>query len=120
MGQVHRTNLAVQLKYVLVHVDLDADEELIARLVGIEHVGIGTDSDLTGYDALPPEVYEKLKGHYKTSYSFRDKIDIEGLDHPKKIYDVTEALLRRGYGNEDIRAVLGGNFRRELRQIWTS
>ena len=94
--------------------------EHVARLVGIEHVGIGTDSDLTGYDVLPPEVYEKLKGHYKTSYSFRDKIDIAGLDHPKKIYDVTEALLRRGYGNEDIRAVLGGNFRRVLGQIWTS
>ncbi len=94
--------------------------EHVARLVGIEHVGIGTDSDLTGYDVLPREVYEKLKGLYKTSYSFRDKIDIEGLDHPKKIYDVTEALLRRGHGNEDIRAVLGGNFRRVLGQIWTS
>lgn len=92
----------------------------VARLVGVEHVGIGTDSDLAGYDALPPETYAKLKGFYKTSYSFRDRIDIEGLDHPKKIYDVTEALLRRGYGDQDIRAVLGANFRRVLGQIWLS
>lgn len=92
----------------------------VAQLVGVEHVGIGTDSDLAGYDALPPEIYDKLKSFYKTSYSFRDKIDIEGLDHPKKVYDVTEALLRRGYGDSDIRAVLGENFRRVLGQIWLS
>ena len=37
-----------------------------------------------------------------------------------EIYDVTEALLRRGFGDEDIRAVLGGNFRRVLGGIWAS
>ena len=92
----------------------------IAKLVGIEHAGIGTDSDLKGYDALPKEVYEQLKAGYKSSYSFRDKIDIEGLDHPKKMYDVAEALVRRGYGDENIRAVLGENFRRVLGEIWVS
>jgi len=90
----------------------------IAKLVGIEHAGIGTDSDLTGYDALPSEIYDQLRAGYKTSYSFRDKIDIEGLDHPKKMYDVTEALIRRGYSDDNIRAILGGNFRRVLQEIW--
>lgn len=92
----------------------------VVGLVGIEHVGIGTDSDLAGYDALPAEIYEQLKGSYKSSYSFREKIDIEGLDHPKKMYDVAEALIRRGYGDENIRAILGGNFRRSLGDIWVS
>ncbi len=92
----------------------------IAKLVGIEHAGVGTDSDLAGYDALPPELYEQLKAGYKASYAFRDKIDIEGLDHPRKIYDLTEGLIRRGYSDANIRAVLGENFRRALGEIWTS
>lgn len=90
----------------------------IAALVGIEHAGVGTDADLRGYDALPPDIYERLKSGYKDSYSFRDKIDIEGLDHPKKMYDLTEALIRRGYSDDNIRAVLGENFRRVLGEIW--
>lgn len=92
----------------------------IARLVGIEFAGVGTDADLKGYDDLPQEIYDQLKASYKSSYGFRDKIDIEGLDHPKKMYDLTEALIRRGYSDENIRAVLGENFRRVLGQIWVS
>jgi membrane dipeptidase len=74
----------------------------IAKLVGIEHAGIGTDSDLRGYDALPPEIYEWLKAGYNDSYAFRDKIDIEGMNHPKKMYDLTEGLIQRGYNDSDI------------------
>jgi membrane dipeptidase len=92
----------------------------VVELVGVEYVGIGTDADLQGYDALPPDLYEMLKSGYKDSYSFRDKIDIEGLDHPQKIYDITEALIRRGYSDENIRAILGGNFRRALGEIWVA
>lgn len=91
----------------------------VAKLVGIEHVGVGTDADLKGYDALPEEIYKSLKASYKDSYGFRDKIDIEGLDHPQKMYDLTEALIRRGYSDDNIRAVLGENFKRVLSEIWT-
>ena len=92
----------------------------VAKLVGIEHVGVGTDSDLDGYDDLPQDLYARLRVGYKASYAFRDKIDIEGLDHPKKMYDLTEALIRRGYGDGDIQRILGGNFRRALGDIWTN
>jgi membrane dipeptidase len=92
----------------------------IVELVGIDYVGIGTDSDLAGYDALPKEIYDQLKAGYKSSYGFRDKIDIEGLNHPRKMYDLTEALIRRGYSDDNIRAILGENFRRVLGEIWVS
>jgi membrane dipeptidase len=91
----------------------------VVKLVGIEHVGIGTDSDLMGYDHMQPDQYAKLKAAYKTSYAFRDKIDTDGFNHPKKIYDLTDALLRRGYSDSNIQAVLGGNFRRLLGESWT-
>jgi len=90
----------------------------VVKLVGIEHVGIGSDSDLWGYDDMPPDQYKQLKESYKASYGFRDKIDIEGFDHPKKTFDLTEALIRRGYSDDNIAAILGGNFRRLLGATW--
>ncbi len=90
----------------------------VAKLIGIDHVGIGSDADLDGYDDMPPDQYEMLKAGYKASYAFRDKIDTDGFDHPKKMYDLTEELIRRGYSDANIQAVLGGNFRRLLADTW--
>lgn len=90
----------------------------VAKLVGVEHVGIGSDADLNGYDDMKPDEYALLKQGYKDSYAFRDKIDIDGFDHPRKVFGLTEELIRRGYSNENITAVLGGNFRRLLGQVW--
>jgi len=93
--------------------------EYVAKMIGIEHVGIGSDIDLDGYDDMPPEDYKNLKAAYKDSYAFRDKIDIEGIDHPKRMFDIAEGLIRRGYSNPDIANVLGGNWVRILKQAWT-
>jgi membrane dipeptidase len=90
----------------------------VARLIGVEYLGVGTDIDLNGYDDMPPDELKRLRASYKGSYGFRDKIDIEGVDHPKRMYDLTEGLIRRKYSDENIRGILGGNFRRVLTQIW--
>jgi len=90
----------------------------VVRLVGLEHVGIGSDADLNGYDDMPAEQYARLRASYKDSYAFRAKIDTDGFDHPQKIYDLTESLIRRGYTDAQIEAVLGGNFKRLLQQTW--
>ena len=90
----------------------------VRDLVGVEHLGVGSDVDLHGYDDMPADEYEALKSAYKDSYAFRDKIDIEGVDHPKRMFDLTEALIRRGYTDDHIRGILGGNFQRVLGEIW--
>ncbi|MBJ7438064.1 MAG: membrane dipeptidase [Sphingopyxis sp.] len=90
----------------------------VVKLVGIDHVGIGTDADLYGYDDTSPEMNKMLRGAYKDSYAFREKIDIDGFDHPLKMFDLTEELIRRGYSDANIRAVLGGNFQRLLTATW--
>jgi membrane dipeptidase len=90
----------------------------VRDLVGIEHLGIGSDIDLHGYDDMPAEAYARLKANYKGTYAFRDKIDIEGVDHPKRMFDLTEGLLRRGYTDDHVRLVLGANFQRVLGEIW--
>ena len=92
----------------------------VVKLVGIEHVGIGSDADLNGYDDMPPDQYKQLKAGYKASYAFRDKIDIDGFDHPQKMFDLTEQLIRRGYSDDNMRLVLGGNFRRLLGETFGS
>ncbi len=90
----------------------------VRKLIGPEHLGVGSDIDLYGYDAMPPELNKQLRAGYKGSYSFREKIDIEGLNHPKRIFDLTEGLIRRKYSDADIEGILGGNFERVLSQIW--
>jgi membrane dipeptidase len=90
----------------------------VAKLVGIDHVGIGSDADLHGYDDMVPEEYALLRRSYKDSYAIREKVDIDGFDHPLKTFDLVEELIRRNYSNDNIRAVLGGNFRRLLAQVW--
>jgi membrane dipeptidase len=65
------------------------------RLVGVEHVGLGSDFDLDAHPAY----------------------DIAGLNHARRVYSLTEGLLRRGYNNADVALTLGGNFQRALRQI---
>ncbi|MDT9598818.1 dipeptidase [Sphingosinicella rhizophila] len=88
------------------------------KLAGIDHVGIGSDADLNGYDDMPPEVQKAMRASLKSSYAFRDKLDTDGFDHPLKIYDLTEELLRRNYSNANIKAILGGNFQRLLTSTW--
>lgn len=90
----------------------------VVKLAGVEHVGIGSDSDLNGYDDMPADQRKMLMESYKSSYAFRDKLDTDGFDHPKKTFDLTEALIRRGYSDSNIEAVLGGNFRRLLGTVW--
>ncbi|WP_407353626.1 dipeptidase [Luteimonas sp. R10] len=90
----------------------------VVRLVGVEHVGIGSDADLHGYDDMPADQLEMLRGLYKSSYAFRDKLDTDGFDSPRKFHALAAALVERGYSDDDITLILGGNFRRLLGQIW--
>lgn len=91
----------------------------VRKLIGAEHLGVGSDIDLYGYDKMPPKLNKMLRDSYKGSYGFRERIDIEGLDHPKRMFDLTEGLIRRKYSDKDIEGILGGNFARVLKQIWT-
>lgn len=93
--------------------------DYVAKLVEIEHVGVGSDIDLLGYDAMPADEYKQLKAGYKSTYGFRDKIDLDGYNFAKRPFDLAEALIKRKYSDANIEAILGGNFRRVLKEIWT-
>jgi membrane dipeptidase len=74
----------------------------VVKLAGIEHVGLGSDTDLDGRDRS----------------GTRPLYDIAGLNHANRVYELTEGLIRRGYTDEHIGLILGGNFQRALREIW--
>ncbi len=50
--------------------------------------------------------------------TYRAMCSVAGLS--KRPFDIAEGLLRRHYSDANIEAILGGNFRRVLREIWTS
>jgi membrane dipeptidase len=87
------------IENVLDHIDH------VAKLAGVEHVGIGSDVDLDGRDA-----------HIRPKKRF----DLDGVDYCQKIFDLTEGLIRRKYSSSDIELILGGNFQRALSEIWAS
>jgi membrane dipeptidase len=108
--QFVRATEPVTIENVLDHFDH------VAKLVGVEHVGVGSDIDLDGYDKLPPSLKRKMLTGYKSDQDFRG--DIDGLNHPGRMFDLTEGLIRRKYSDVDITKILGGNFARVLGQVW--
>ena len=62
----------------------------VVKLVGPDHVGLGSDFD----GASMPE----------------------GMEDASKLPQITEALMRKGYKDDDIRKILGGNLLRVMQQ----
>jgi len=75
----------------------------VARVAGVEHVGLGSDTDLT---AVNPRT-----GRANPVYAIR------GLDPGVRVFQIVDGLLRRGWGEDDVRLMLGGNFLRALAAI---
>jgi len=65
----------------------------IAKVAGVEHVGLGSDFD--GISGQTPQ----------------------GMDSAADLPNITQALLDRGYSAEDIRKILGENTLRVMREV---
>src|SRR5215831_17025381 len=74
------------LKSLIDHIDH------IAKVAGIDHVGLGSDFD--GVTSLP-----------------------EGIDSVADLPKITQALYERGYTRAQIHKILGGNFLRVMRRV---
>ncbi|MCM2270592.1 MAG: dipeptidase [Thermoanaerobaculia bacterium] len=84
--------------------DLLAHFDHVARLVGTEHVGLGSDIDV---DARDP-----ASGRLRSSYA------IDGLVPEARVFQLADGLLARGWSAPAVEMALGGNFRRALAEIW--
>jgi len=64
----------------------------VVKVAGIDHVGIGSDFD--GISLVP-----------------------HGLEDVSKVPNLTAELLKRGYSEDDIRKIMGGNFLRVIQEV---
>jgi membrane dipeptidase len=74
------------LKSLIDHIDH------IAKVAGIDHVGLGSDFD--GVSSLP-----------------------EGIDSAADLPKITAELMKRGYSADDCKKILGGNLMRVFREV---
>lgn len=101
--------------------DYIAHIEHVVKLVGIDHVGIGTDSSVPGWRVNFPD--EKTFWDFHGQFSFKPGADvrwppfIEELDVPEKFHVIRRRLLQKGFSASDTAKVLGGNFMRIYREI---
>jgi membrane dipeptidase len=84
----------------------------VARRVGPEHVGLGLDYvyDLASFEAF----VARLPDRYPPGTGYSDMRQLELEDAPR----ITQELLRRGYGEKEVRGILGENWLRLCRGIW--
>ena len=91
----------------------------VRDLVGIEHVGMGSDAGIESNDLGAPKSLQDLLARSDARYHIHGTSEIvQGMQGPTRAYELTAALVRRGYTDEHIRLVLGGNWTRVLKEIW--
>ena len=91
----------------------------VRDLVGIDHVGIGSDAGVESNDLADPQILKEMLAKADPRYHVHGTHEVvAGLEGQKRVYDLTAAFVRRGYTDEHLRLVLGQNWRRVLGEIW--
>ncbi len=99
--------------------------EHLIKLIGAEHVGVGSDLDMAGLanpmsrdGGIGNVANQPNFARYNAYFAANGGAHVDGLDHPKRLFDLTEALVRRGHSDSTITLVLGGSFARVLGSTW--
>lgn len=100
--------------------------DYVVSLIGIDHVAIGTDHNESANQHEWTLNSSKTEGRYPSVtaqmgdwYVFETRCANGGssvLDFP----NIAEAIARLGFGDDELSAILGGNWMRVLRQVWGS
>ena len=96
------------------------------KLMGEDHVGVGSDASINPFDTSPKGMAE-----FEKSEQMRQKAGLAapeedrptyviGLNTPRRIAVITDELLKRGYSASVVEKVIGLNFARVLTEIWTT
>ncbi|MCC7413948.1 MAG: membrane dipeptidase [Gammaproteobacteria bacterium] len=100
----------VTVEHVLDHFDH------VCQLIGPRHVGLGLETPMVGFDAC-----ENSFGPARQVSYLKDvrSMDIPELCGHERVRTLVAGLIRRGYRDEDIIGILGGNFVRVFKEIFT-
>ena len=96
--------------------------DYLVELVGVDHVGLGLDisEGMTEADFLERRTtflarYPELSagGEFAFEHYYTD-----GLSTMANMQLITEGLVARGYADDDVLKILGGNFVRLFEAVW--
>ena len=99
---------APTIEAMLDHVDY------VVGLVGVDHVGIGTDWPLQ----MPQWALIEIAQRWTATYGFRAEhnvnceLNLVGFDDYRDFPNITRGLVARGYDDEQVAKILGENFLR--------
>jgi len=100
------------IEHFLDHVDY------VAGIVGIDRVGIGTDWPLQSPAWGMERLHEWLMGHgFDADDGFATPKTLAGFDDYRDLPNITRGLVARGFSDDEIVGVLGGNFLRVFRAV---
>jgi membrane dipeptidase len=94
--------------------------DYLVNLVGIDHVGIGTDFPVDQPESFFLRIVTgscKKRG-LGIKFPFPMLLP-EGIRRPSDFPNITEKLAKRGYNHQSIENVMGGNFLRLFEETWT-
>lgn len=93
--------------------------DYVVKLVGADHVGIGTDWPMpqTKWMALDFKKYLAHTMGFKKGDGPSTEY-VKGLKEYRTFGNITRGLVARGYCNEDISKIIGGNWVRVFKEVW--
>lgn len=93
--------------------DVIAHIDYVAEKVGPRHIGIGSDF----IEGQPSERYEEFMRQPEVYGTWPWRFAITDLSAQNRLF---EELLKRGYSEDDVAGIAGGNFRRLLSNVWSA
>jgi membrane dipeptidase len=96
--------------------------DYVIKLVGSDHVGVGSDFELTGYPGINGDLM--WQDHLRI-YSAQEQLTlkvrwppfIEEVDNEWRYKAIARGLLSRGHSEEVVQKILGLNFLRVFKEI---
>jgi membrane dipeptidase len=95
------------------------------KVCGADHVGIGSDLSTTPIEETPEYLREHkafVEGRAKRGIAAPDEsrpLFVAELNHPRRIEGVVRAMSQRKYSSDVIEKMIGANFHRVFREVWT-
>lgn len=91
----------------------------IAELVGPEHAAVGTDWPMQLSSWALTEVLVPLTSDigFRPEHGIRPDQTLVGFADYRDFRNITRGLVKRGYSDDEIRGILGGNFLRVFEQV---
>ncbi|HEU4389383.1 MAG TPA: membrane dipeptidase [Blastocatellia bacterium] len=96
--------------------------DYLVQLVGIDHVAVASDytNQISMTEAQQKAAYKVMidSGAWdKKTYPYDVLTYPQGVETPKTLFNLTDALLARGYKKEDIAKLWGGNWVRVMKVV---